>query len=274
MRYIPLDTPPPDAEYAEWLKKANELLDELKAAPDEEARHAIIDKNSEFWGKLKNWLLSLSDGRCWFSEAEDCFNYWHVEHFRPKKDCRELDGTKHSGYWWLAFDWTNFRICGSVGNSKKGTYFPLKDEAKRAQSPDDEVRYEAPLLLDPANPHDPDLIFFNMEGRAIPDPNIVDDWERTRVTYSIERCNLDYPGLMNKRKLVWSNCWKLIQDYRKELEKLYASNHDNDVARYAVAEKAAEIKKLIKGNLELSAVARACVLSTGDTRVTHLLKSA
>jgi uncharacterized protein (TIGR02646 family) len=271
MRYIPLKDERPDQD---WIDRANTLLAELKAAPDEIARNKIIDNNSEFWGKLKEWLLDLSNQKCWFSEAQDCFSHLHVEHFRPKKNSKELDGTKHSGYWWLAFDWQNFRICGSVGNTKKGTFFPLRDEVKRALSPQDDLRYESPLLLDPANPHDPDLLFFNMEGRAIPNPDIVDDWEKERVLRSVERCNLDFPALMDKRKAVWSDCWTHIQGYLEELEKLHASDNDNPIARHEVGAKAAAIKKLMQGNKELSAVARACVLSTGDPRVTRLLQSA
>jgi uncharacterized protein (TIGR02646 family) len=271
MRYIPLKDKTPDQD---WIDRANTLLAELKVAPNEAARNKIIDDNSEFWGQLKGWLLELSGQKCWFSEAEDCFSHLHVEHFRPKKNSKELDGTKHGGYWWLTFDWKNFRICGSVGNTKKGTFFPLRDEAKRALNPNDDLRYESPLLLDPANPHDPDLLFFNMEGRAIPHPSIVDDWEKKRVLHSVERCNLDFPALMNKRKSVWSNCWTQIQDYLQELEKLYANDSDNPIARHEVGAKAAAIKELLQSNKELSAVARACVLSTGDQRVIRLLQSA
>jgi hypothetical protein len=31
----------------------------------------------------------------------------------------------------LAFDWQNFRVCGNVGNRKKGTYFPLRPGCAR-----------------------------------------------------------------------------------------------------------------------------------------------
>ena len=49
-----------------------------------------------------------------------------VEHFRPKLEVKELYKEQNrEGYWWLAFDYHNFRVCGNVGNRKKGGWFPL-----------------------------------------------------------------------------------------------------------------------------------------------------
>ena len=123
MRHIPLHDQAPAPE---WVLEANDLLAQLRAAPDAAARNAIIDANSGVWGALKQWLLALSHQKCWFSEAKDCFSHWDVEHYRPKKSAKDVDGTEHDGYWWLAFDWQNFRICGNAGNRKKGTFFPLR----------------------------------------------------------------------------------------------------------------------------------------------------
>lgn len=275
MKYIRLKAPKPGSEYYEefqkWDAKAKKLIEALKSAPDMEARKKIIDDNKTVWGELKEWLLSLSNQRCWFSEAEDCFTHWDVEHFRPKKTAKSEDGTEYDGYWWLAFDWTNFRICGNVGNRKKGTYFPLQDESKRVSSPDDDYRYEPYLLLDPVNAHDSSLLFFDMEGKAIPDPSIVSEWEKKRVVESVKRFKLDFPALENKRRTIWNNCWNCIQKYLEELEKLYKGDKDNPVARQELANKADAIKELIDGSTELSSVARACILSTNDPRVTRLL---
>lgn len=120
MRHISLNDHVPDPA---WLVKADKLLAQLKAAPDTAARKAIIDANDKFWGKLKNWLLELSHEKCWFSESKDCFSHWDVEHYRPKKSAKDIDGTEHEGYWWLAFDWHNYRICGNAGNRKKEPTF-------------------------------------------------------------------------------------------------------------------------------------------------------
>src|SRR5688572_23209318 len=117
MRHISLRTRTPDAG---WVERADALADQLRNAADATARYEIIDRNRAFWGELKQWLLGLSHGKCWFSEAKDCFNHWDVEHYRPKTSAKDGDGTAYDGYWWLAFDWRNFRICGNAGNRKKG----------------------------------------------------------------------------------------------------------------------------------------------------------
>ena len=95
MRHIPLRDQEPDAA---WLIKASRLLDELKAAHDAAARDKIIDDNSAVWGELKQWLLHLSHQKCWFSEAQDGFSHWDVEHYRPKKSAKDADGTSYEGY--------------------------------------------------------------------------------------------------------------------------------------------------------------------------------
>lgn len=268
MRHISLQGKSPDDA---WLAKANTLVDKLRKAPTKAARDKIIDDNAGFWGDLKEWLLSLSHEKCWFSEAKDVFNHWHVEHFRPKKSAKDQDGTEHDGYWWLAFDWQNFRICGSVGNSKKGTFFPLRDGCARTTL-DGDTRLEDPLLLDPTDPNDPGLLSFDLEGNAIVAPGVNDEWDKLRVTYSITRCKLDYDPLVNKRRTLWGECWRRIQDYQAEIEK-YRNDRNNDMARKGFKDAALRLRELLKSTEEFSAVARACILSSGDDRVTNLLRT-
>lgn len=269
MRHIAFRTGPPDAA---WIAKADALVAQLKAAPDADTRNDIIDNNTAFWGQLKQWLLSLSHGKCWFSEAKDCFSHWDVEHYRPKKRSQDEDGTPHDGYWWLAFDWQNFRICGNAGNRKKGSYFPLRAGCARGQ-PFGDMRFEQPSLLDPIDEDDPVLLFFNLEGRAIPAPHVSDAWERARVTCSVERYNLDFPALMNGRKTVWAECWNRLQEYLREVA-LFQSQPNNVIARDRLKQAAKRVRELIREDQEFSAVARACVESAGDPRVTGLLRSA
>lgn len=269
MRHIPLRSQTPDTE---WLRKASELLDKLKEAPSAEARHEIIANNSSVWGALKPWLQTLSHGKCWFSEARDCFSHWDVEHYRPKSFAKDADGTSHEGYWWLAFDWQNLRICGNAGNRKKGTFFPLRDGCARC-TPLGDHRHEAPALLDPADEDDPVLLSFDIEGRAIVAAYVTDEWEKQRVECSVQRYNLDFPPLMDKRKVVWSECWHWIQEYLKELE-IYHQDPTNMLAREAHRRAAERVRQLMNEKAEFSAVARACVLGAGDPRLAGLLQSA
>jgi uncharacterized protein (TIGR02646 family) len=269
VRHIPLRKQTPNAA---WVAKANALLVQLQAAPDADSRSKIIDDNSPVWGDLKQWLLELSDQKCWFSEAKDCFSHWDVEHYRPKKLAKDADGTVHDGYWWLAFDWTNLRICGNAGNRKKGTFFPLRAGCARC-APFGDLRHEDAQLLDPIDEDDPALLSFNLEGRAIPAAHVTDAWEKARVEYSVERYNLDFPPLMDKRKTVWAECWDRIQEYLNEL-KLYHNDRTNGIAKDRYKQAAKRLRELIHDEQELSALARACILSTGDRRLEGLLQSA
>jgi hypothetical protein len=165
----------------------------------------------------------------------------------------------------------NFRICGSAGNRKKGTFFPLRQGCARA-APFGDLRYEDTLLLDPIDEDDPSLLSFNVQGRAIPAPHITDDWERARVAYSVERYNLDFPPLMDKRKVVWAECWDRIREDRDELAK-YQADKANLIARDRYKQAVKHVRAMMREEKELSAVARACVLSSGDSRVVGLLQS-
>lgn len=252
-----------------WSVKSDALLKQLKAAPDKAAKDKIIDDNAAHWGKLKSWLLELSHNKCWFSEAKDVFSHWHVEHFRPKKTAKDLDGTATEGYWWLSFDWSNFRICGGVGNVKKGTYFPLREGCLRISLGGD-LRYEDPVLLDPSDPDDPNLLSFNKDGEVIPAPFIDNDWERFRAEVSIERYKLGHDPLVQKRKVLWVECHGRISNYLSELA-MYQNDQTNLIARNAMKEAAKRVRELVREEAEFSAVARACVLFEGDARVTMLL---
>ncbi|MGL4609222.1 MAG: hypothetical protein ACRCYY_05980, partial [Trueperaceae bacterium] len=134
-------------------------------------------------------------------------------------------------------------------------------------------RLEDPLLLDPTDDDDPNLLSFNMEGRAVPLPGLNDVWMKHRVEYSIERYNLDFPALMDKRKVVWQECWQRIEEYRNEYVKYSQSNGANPVARQQIKEKMKAIREMVRSERELSAVARACILSTGDRQLQGILQS-
>ncbi len=183
---IHIDFPNGQKPSNDWLQRARTLTDRLKAAPDKGARDKIIDDNADVWSEVKDWLETFSDGKCWFSEARARCFYWHVEHFRPKKEARDPD---RDGYWWRAFDYLNYRLCGSVTNSKKGCYFPIKTGTPPATRPEDNCDDEASLLLDPTRKSDVDLIVFTFGGMAAPACSEGWDWER--ADKSIKRYKLN-----------------------------------------------------------------------------------
>jgi hypothetical protein len=247
---------PPDDK---WLQKAQELTDRLKVASGKTERDEIISDNSKMWGEIKEWLETFSHGKCWFSEARDTCSHWQVEHFRPKKEAKDPD---RDGYWWLAFDFRNYRLCGGIVNAKKGTFFPLMPGTLAASCPHDNCDDEAYLLIDPIRKDDVELITFSIGGRAI--PSECDGWRWERADKSIMRYKLnDHPPLLRAREGIWLKCKQkmdelegLIND-RREAEK--AGKHSS--ARNERIERLkCQLRDFTLPNSEFSSVACACLL--------------
>lgn len=250
------DEQPPE----EWLEKARKLTEKLDAAANDDERNKIIVDNSKLWGDLKIWLLKFSHGKCWFSETNDCYSHMDVEHFRPKKSAKDLDGTEREGYWWLAFDWHNYRICGNVGNRKKGTLFPLHPQSQKACSTarglvDDEIC----LFLDPTREGDPELLSFNEEGMATSMPGIP-DWPRQRAEESIKSFKLnEHVPLQEARRKHWAKCRKKIELARDAMKINPPTATSHERFRKAIE----ELQEMLCPQQPFSALSRECLNASG-----------
>lgn len=246
------------ADWVAWLTESDRLVGELaklNAAGTVKERNELIDKHSGHWGKLKPWLLALSGGKCWFTEAREIASHLDVEHFRPKKSARNAKGPERDGYWWLAYDYLNFRIAGTVPNRKKGVWFPLRYGSQCSTYAHRCEGDEVPHFLDPTNAHDVTLLAFDEEGKAIPAPGI-DRWERVRVKRTVERLKLtEHQVLAEERRKTWQNVTKLINKYLKA----QSESRTSAAARERVKATAREIVCLTKPDAELSAVAKCCI---------------
>lgn len=258
------------ADWTAWLQKPANLVVELAkldAVGKIKERNELIDKNSEHWGKLKPWLLSLSGGKCWFTEAREIASHLDVEHFRPKKSSRGVKGPERDGYWWLAFDYMNFRIAGTVPNRKKGVWFPLRRGSPCSSFQQRCEGDEVPHFLDPTNAHDVTLLAFDEEGRAVPAPG-VERWEKVRVLRTVERLKLsEHQALAEERRKVWQRVTGQIAKY----EKAKLHSRTSAAARERMSQAAREISALAKSSSELSAVAKWCVLLRNDLRLSRLV---
>ena len=252
MRHVPLfeKVPPQD-----WLDKAAKYQDEIEKASTLEEKYELIDRYSSHWGDLKEWLLDLFGGKCWYSEAKEIFSHYHVEHFRPKKKAFDLDRTERPGYWWLAFDWKNYRISGSVGNIKKGNYFPLRG-THVASAADRNIDDEQPYLLDPADQDDPLLISFNELGKLVPSED-VEDWDKERVEKTRDILNLDFYPLKEARRKVWAKCWRIIKDYQKLIKE--SEGQISVTKREKIKSFFNALRGMIEFDVELSSVAIECL---------------
>ena len=252
MRYIHVNGEPPKA----LLTKAGEVTKLLEAAKSDDERKAIIDKNRKVYRKFHDWLLKQSNGKCWFSDTDALFVHFDVEHYRPKKQAKDHDGTEREGYWWLAFDWKNLRICGNVGNRKKGAFFPLRDVAAAATSAARDIDDEAPYLLDPSCFRDTVIVEFNEIGKIVAAPH-TNAWDQERLQVSVERYGLDFDRLEQARKGIWAKCQRLINQCQNQMKKL-SKGADGDVTQYFE-----RLGEMVNPNQPLSSVAISCLLASG-----------
>ncbi len=103
---------------------------------------------------VKSLLLEAQFRKCCYCERKILPSaFGDVEHFRPKAGVRSVSSSTliRPGYYWLAYDWTNLLVsCGVCNTKYKHTFFPLRNERRRARWHGDSIELENPLLVDPA----------------------------------------------------------------------------------------------------------------------------
>lgn len=269
---IPGWVPWTETHWNAWLVKSKQLVTSLEALEflgNRDERNALIDKNKPHWDALKPWLLALSDGKCWFSEVRELYSHYDVEHFRPKKEAKALDGIERDGYWWLAFDYMNFRLCGNVGNRKKGGWFPLKQGSLCSTYLEPCEESEARYLLDPIDDDDVSLIAFDEEGKVIPVPG-ASAWEQERVNVTVLRLKLnEHVPLAEERRKVWQKVDALIEDFYAAKAKCSMGN--NPAAKAKLLEVRSRVREMTQRSAELSAVARWCIQVRNEPQLSRLV---
>jgi len=253
-----------------WLNKSNEILDELTNEPDSKKRSVIIHRNKKHWrdADLLEFLKTLSYGKCWYTEARFTAEYPQLEHYRPKSHARDENWKRcHEGYWWLAFALENYRLSKPMPNAKKGTYFPLRERAMAVNTPGVSVTRESPLLLDPSNEGDAELISFNALGQPepCPEPPVdLDVWDRQRIEFSIKRYGLDDAELCDQRKALWVTIDSMLNECVANMVK---AKRERCVESAGKAKQLkAELRKYLLPEQEFTGVIRDCFQNSKSGR--------
>jgi|RhiMethySRZTD1v2_1073278.scaffolds.fasta_scaffold00896_4 uncharacterized protein (TIGR02646 family) len=231
MRYIDIRDLKPTLD-SDWLKDAADAAEEVrKASPT--ARSGVINAHQTVWKDLKEKLRLLSYGKCWYCESIDPRSDNAVDHYRPKGNVKGAS-PPHDGYWWLAFDWKNYRFsctyCNSIRTSAttsggKQDYFPLWEENKRAKCDTDDIDNELPLLLDPLRVTHVRLIAFSEDGSigpAVPKEKVP---EYRMADETITRYHLKHPILVERRAQRLQQVRDWIEEADKHLSR-YAKTPD------------------------------------------------
>ena len=173
MRLIDLEAIRPD------IRSEIEALDEVKGMTltetDPEKRKALFDRYRERWTAVRDTFEKHSHGKCWYVECKSPGADNDIDHYRPKS--RVAEDRTHPGYFWLAFEWKNFRLSCQRANRRrrdeergetggKGDHFPLVNHKKRARSPQDDLSLEIPAIVDPTNAADVAMLTFGRSGEV------------------------------------------------------------------------------------------------------------
>jgi 5-methylcytosine-specific restriction endonuclease McrA len=79
------------------------------------------------WVIAKPYVKTLFWSTCAYCECTESLSPLEVEHFRPRSEATNLDGTSEPNcYWWLACDWDNLYLVCQACNFQKKNFFPIE----------------------------------------------------------------------------------------------------------------------------------------------------
>jgi len=276
--YVPLSELRLPDDLRQALENASE---ELRKLPEED-REAFLEANSGLWRRTKPCLAQINgrhenDYKCWYCETRDVRFDYHVDHFRPKSRVKNKGHPPEPGYWWLAFDCTNYRLSCAYCNSPhrgedcetrgKWDQFPLKEGSRRALEPTDNLDEEIPLLIDPTNPVDPSLLSFADDGRVYPLHG--EGFAHQKAKMTIDILNLNDVRIVEARKQLSLRCRQLVDHGNREFVRF---KDGSPVAKQLFDSLCEQIVVLASRTSEFSAMARYCLSGTGQGWVLALLR--
>lgn len=251
----------------DWKKNADKARRDIATATDPATRAKAIAKHAHLWATLKPVLARLSHDKCWYCECHVPRSANAVDHFRPKSAIYE--DTTHDGYWWLAFESSNFRfsceLCNSYGSSRtrsiaggKRTHFPLVDPSTRIRDPAGNVEKELALLLDPTVRADPSLLWFDPDGTAVPDPRLTSNSvPYRRACSSSDIYNLNEARIKDARLKLSNSVYELV----KEADLYWSKVETGDPTAHKAFERTVErLCALASSSEEFSAAAHSALM--------------
>ena len=171
MRYIDLSIiKTTDPDVVKWLSDAKSHFGALSKLTKHDDRKKYMSKHN-IWTNFKPILIKYYGEKCWYSECSLEGSFGDVDHFRPKG--KSTDDKKNiilsDGYWWLAYDYLNYRLSceksnRSYGDGGKNDMFPLKPGTVPATQGN---KNDIPVLLDPCVDSDVALRDCNEAGEIV-----------------------------------------------------------------------------------------------------------
>ena len=280
MRYIDINKLQPVAEEIGWNAIKDTHLQEMAGKTPAERKN-YINAHPD-WNQFQEAMLVLSHHKCWYSEAPIGNSDFFIDHFRPKNRARQkvdisdpdsdIITNKENGYWWLAYEWKNYRLSGLYANSLrrdrlsddgtvkgKGDYFPLDLQNGRVANDNENVACEVPILLDPCDAEDVTLLTFDSNGEVISAGN--NEYEHNRVLQSIFYYHLDLEQLNKERLLAWKDCEREINEAKKAIDEA----PDERFRRGIVKQNLKKILDYVKNpERPYTSVVKACIMTYAE----------
>lgn len=167
-------------------------------------------------------FIEAQHGKCAYCEQPSMNHPGAVDHYAPKSEVHELiaDGAEKghtanvegratrpicaTGYWWLAYDWSNWLFaCERCNTGWKRCLYPVRENARKLP-PRQGVR-ETPLLLNPFGRVDPARhLRFTALGQ------IVAHKGSDRGEATIRTCGLDRESLRRVRECVAEDAYRHV----------------------------------------------------------------
>ena len=262
-----------------------DATNELRGLPEGE-RQAFIERKQGLWQGVLPYLAAVSgqdhkqsDFKCWYCEVKSSRFTYHVDHFRPKGRVKDKDQEPEPGYWWLAFDFRNYRLACQYCNTPhrdnaktkargKWDQFPLHSGCCRVQDPGMNVDDEVRLLIDPLKRSE--VIFLSFEDTGKPRPLTQQgSYGSQMAERTIEVLNLDQERINESRKQLAGKCQELVKEGNEHFATLDRTG--SVAAREKFDGICKQIVALVQPWSEFSAMARACLKGTGQGWVLELL---
>lgn len=256
MRYINLSLiDPNDPEVKAWEKRAKRRQKTLESKTTHQERSRYLSRAS-IWSDFKPILQRYFGSNCWYSDCAMDGDFGDIDHFRPKNRSTDEndDEILPDGYWWLAYDYMNYRLscakCNrSFGDGGKNDRFPLLPGTNPAVKP---FANDSNILLDPCCADDVNLIDSDETGEIKALSSNPVDIRRVEISKKVYNLSL----FNARRKEIRSKCKANIELF----EALYTSAPEK-LSLAIIA-----IQDLVKPETAYSSFARKYILQKVDDK--------
>ena len=185
--------------------------------------HAISDLYKH--RTVREELFRIYRRKCAYCEcAVSHGSFLEVDHFRPKQ--KVIQDPNHTGYFWLAYEWSNLLLSCQICNNSKSYHFPILGQrltgppTRRSdwQVNSSPMLAERPLLINPEIDQPENYLKFSPSGEISPRNNS----QKGRVTIVTCKLNRDHLTLARKAKRD-----RILARFRNRLIRLLEKNRKN-----------------------------------------------